>query len=48
MTNTMPTLTKVKATMRLELIASPRIRIPLRNTPKTGVKKEKAWRRLTG
>ena len=47
-TNTIPGLTRASAIMRLGPMASPRIRAPLRNTPKTGVKKVKAWMRLTG
>ena len=48
LTNTIPTLTKTNARIRFGVITSPRIRTPLKNTPKTGVKKEKAWSRLTG
>jgi hypothetical protein len=48
LTRTIPKLTRVRATISVGLISSPSIRAPLRNTPKTGVKNEKAWRRLTG
>ena len=39
---TMPMLTRIRATTSLRVMASPNIRAPLRNTPKTGVKKVKA------
>ena len=48
LTKTIPSVTKASATIRPGLIPSPKIRAPLMNTPKIGVKKEKAWRRLTG
>ena len=38
----------IKASIRLGLMVSPRISTPLKITPKTGVKNEKACSRLTG
>ena len=47
-TSTMPRLTRINARIRFTPIPSPRIRAPLKNTPKTGVKNEKAWSKDTG
>lgn len=38
----MPSVTKASAKIRFDVILSPKIKTPLMNTPKTGVKKEKA------
>ena len=48
LTRIIPRLTRINAKIKLGPTVSLSISIPLKITPKTGVKNENAWSRLTG